>query len=241
MTLRHSAYYNHDKIAEQAAGGQHRELVGGLWDEIGALQLGFLQANGLTPQHKLLDIGCGSLRLGVRAVDYLEAGNYWGTDINKSLLSTGYQKEIVPAGLNHKLPRENLIVDADFTFAGLPRSFDFAIAQSVFTHLPLNHMRLCLANLAEHIDGPCTFFLTAFIVPQEALSTSFKHYPGEITTHPHRDPYHYSLLDLQYVTSGLPWSVEYVGDWKHPRNQKMATFSKPGRSTALSANRRSSD
>lgn len=222
----HSHYYDHSKIAQDVAAGRHRSLIGGLWDEIGALQFKFLQAQGLTPQSKLLDIGCGSLRLGVRAVAYLEPGNYWGTDLNESLLAAGYQNEIIPAGLAHKLPRDNLVLDGDFVFSGVPHNFDFAIAQSVFTHLPLNHMRLCLANLGEHIDGPCTFFMTVFVAPDEKLSKQFVQLPGGTTTYPHRDPYHYSPADLRHVIAGLPWTVDYIGDWKHPRNQKIAAFRK---------------
>lgn len=221
-----SGYYDQDRIARRVAAGEHRAVVGGLWDEIGALQLAFLRANGLTPQSRLLDIGCGSLRLGVRAVDFLDTGNYWGTDINESLLTAGYEKEIVPAGLAHKLPRVNLIVDSDFTFNGLPHQFDFAIAQSVFTHLPLNHLRLCLSSLAKHLNGPCVFYVTVFIAPDHSLTMPCLQDPGNVTTYPHRDPYHCSLADLQHVALGSPWGVDYVGDWGHPRNQKMAVFKK---------------
>jgi cyclopropane fatty-acyl-phospholipid synthase-like methyltransferase len=226
MTAHPSIYYDPNRIAAKVSAGAHREAIGGMWDEIGALQLDFLRANGLRPQSRLLDIGCGSLRLGVRAVEYLEAGNYWGTDLNESLLNAGWEKEIVPAGLAHKLPRGNLVVDADFTFAGVPRAFDFAMAQSVFTHLPLNHMRLCLINLAAHIEGACTFFATAFIAPEGALANPCRHQPGNITTHPHRDPYHYAVADLAYAASGTSWQVEFLGDWAHPRNQKIARFRK---------------
>ena len=39
--------------------------IGGLWDQMGQHQFDFLKKKGLKPQHKLLDIGCGSLRGGV--------------------------------------------------------------------------------------------------------------------------------------------------------------------------------
>jgi cyclopropane fatty-acyl-phospholipid synthase-like methyltransferase len=224
MTDVFSDFYRQQRIAEQASTGAHRELIGGLWDEIGALQLDYLKANGLTPRSKLLDIGCGSLRLGVRAVGYLEAGNYWGTDLNQSLLDAGYDKEIVPAGLEPKLSRDHLIVDSDFSFAGVPREVDVAIAQSVFTHLPFNHLRLCLANLAGHVSGPCTLFATVFIAPDDALSKPFDQ--GGVQTYPHRDPYHYSLADLRHAAAGLPWDVDYIGHWGHPRHQKMVAFRK---------------
>ena len=42
--------------------GKHRESVGGMWDEIGCLQFEFLKKQGLLPEHKFLDVGCGSLR-----------------------------------------------------------------------------------------------------------------------------------------------------------------------------------
>ncbi|HTR18374.1 MAG TPA: hypothetical protein VMH91_00090, partial [Candidatus Paceibacterota bacterium] len=44
-------------------------------------QLERLIAHGIKPQHTLLDIGCGYLRGGQYIIDYLEEGNYTGTDI----------------------------------------------------------------------------------------------------------------------------------------------------------------
>lgn len=221
-----SPYDDQTSIAAGVAKGEHRELIGGLWDEIGRLQLEFLQAKGLKPHHKLLDIGCGSLRLGVRAVDYLEASNYWGTDINESLLTAGYDKEIMPAGLTAKLARSNLLIDPDFKFGGLPRHFEFVIAQSVFTHLPLDHLRHCLTNLAAHLEGPCTFFVTVFIAPESNSSVPFMQQPGAVLSHPDRDPYHCSIADLHRVAAGLPWTMEFIGNWEHPRNQQMVAFRK---------------
>jgi 2-polyprenyl-3-methyl-5-hydroxy-6-metoxy-1,4-benzoquinol methylase len=221
-----SEYYDHEKITERVAKGAHRGVIGGKWDEIGQLQIEFLKSNGLRPENTLLDIGCGCLRLGVHAVSYLNSGNYWGTDLNESLLVAGYKEEIEPAGLEAKLSRAQLITDKEFTFAGLPHSFDFALAQSVFTHLPVEHMRLCLTNLANHLDGPCTFFLTVFIAPPEETGGAYTQITGNATTYPDRDPYNLTIEDLASAAQGLPWEVEYIGDWNHPRNQKIAAFRK---------------
>ena len=54
--------------------GKHRNSVGGMWDEIGGLQRDFVLGEGLTPDMRLLDIGCGCLRAGVHFVRYLNAG-----------------------------------------------------------------------------------------------------------------------------------------------------------------------
>jgi SAM-dependent methyltransferase len=234
MNEKHSLYDDPDLIGKTVARGEHREVIGGLWEEIGQLQLDFLQSAGLRPQHTLLDIGCGSLRLGVCAVAFLDAGRYWGIDLNDALLSAGYEREIIPAGLAARLPRTHLATDGAFRFTGLPTAFDFAIAQSVFTHLPLNHLRLCLANLAAHLTGPCIFYATFFIVPEGQANGPVQHHPGGVITFPNQDPYHHTLSDLRHAAAGLPWAVEVIGDWNHPRAQQMVCF----RRLADSASRR---
>ena len=69
-------YYDESYIQEQLRLGKHRQVVGGMWDEIGALQLEFLQGRGLQPDDLLLDVGCGSLRGGVKFVEYLNPVRY---------------------------------------------------------------------------------------------------------------------------------------------------------------------
>ena len=218
----HSIYYDDEKIAGIASSGRHREIVGGMWDEMGDLQLDMLRAQGLQPHHKLLDIGCGSLRLGRKAASYLGTGNYWGTDLVEALIDAGYQQEIVPAGLADRLPRSNLVQDPDFSFAGLPDRFDFIIAQSVFTHLPLNLIRLCLARLSRHLNGPTIFLFTIFEpVPGTPADRCCKQPGAGVVTHPHQDPYHYQRDDIEHAARGLPWTLDFVGNWDHPRNQKL--------------------
>lgn len=218
----YSVYYDKATISAAVEQGRHREIIGGLWNEVGILQLEFLKKHGLSSEKTLLDIGCGSLRLGARAADYLSPHNYWGTDISADLLDAGYEREIFPAGLSDKLPRSHLHVNGDFDFSALPKEFDFAIAQSLFTHLPLNHMRLCLANLGYHLTSQCTFFFTVFMPPHgQSVTKSHSQLTGGVVTHPHRDPFHYSFADIEHVAQQTPWSVDLIGDWDHPRNQMM--------------------
>lgn len=222
-----STYYDAGAIASAIKRGEHRNVIGGMWDEIGELQLAFLRKVGMTCDSHLLDIGCGSLRLGVRAVDYLNYGRYWGTDLNQALLEAGYAREIIPAGLEEKLPRLQLITDEEFQFKAVPNEIDFAIATSVFTHLPLNHLRLCLTNLGQHVKTPCTFLFTIF-TPPDGLPVTQSHVQsrGGKVTHPHRDPFHYTMSDVQHAAVGTPWSITFVGDWEHPRNQMMVKAQK---------------
>lgn len=94
----YSAYDNADHIARNVAEGRHREMIGGMWEELGRLQHDFLIAQGLRPHHRLIDIGCGSLRAGVPLARYLEPAHYYGIDISPELLRAGLEREIAPAG-----------------------------------------------------------------------------------------------------------------------------------------------
>ena len=81
----------------------HRQMVGGLWDEMGQLQFDFLVRQGLSPEHRLLDIACGCLRGGVHFVRYLQPGNYYGVDVNAPLLERG-RYELASAGIAELQP-----------------------------------------------------------------------------------------------------------------------------------------
>src|SRR3989449_5135255 len=92
MTI--SRYYDKVALEAEVQAGRHREAVGGLWDEIGQLQIDFLVSQGLMPHHRLLDIGCGSLRGGVKMIRYLDVGHYAGVDLHESLINAGYEIEL---------------------------------------------------------------------------------------------------------------------------------------------------
>jgi len=225
MTGYHSPYYEFAAIAEAANAGQHREIVGGLWDELGAFQLDLLTRLGLKPSHRILDVGCGSLRGGIHFIRFLDAKNYFGTDINRSLLDQGYEKELVPLGLKDKLPRENLAIEDQFSFVDFGVAFDRALAFSVFTHLPLNSLRVCLEKMAAVMGPGGIFHVTIFEIPEAAqTSASFTHPEAGVVTHGDKDPYHYRYSDIEHVTKGLPWRLEYVGDIGHPRGQRLVNF-----------------
>jgi SAM-dependent methyltransferase len=111
-------YADLEGIARSAA-ADHRAVVGGLWEELGRLQLDFLKSRGLRPEHFLIDIGCGSFRAGVKLIPFLEQGHYFGLDLNESLIAIGYEREIVPAGLAERFPIANAIVSDCFDLARL--------------------------------------------------------------------------------------------------------------------------
>ena len=217
-------YYDFPAVAEAVARSQHRDRIGGLWEEIGKLQIDFLRRQGLVPSSRLVDIGCGCLRGGIHFVEFLEAGNYYGTDINQPLLDAGYDVELKQKYLQGKLPRANLLCDGEFRFERFATRFHLALAQSVFTHLPGNHLQLCLARLAPRMEADGSFFATFFIVPDEhPFGVPFDH-PGGIRSFDHQDPYHYRAWQIHNLCDNFPWTAEIIGEWGHPRGQQMVRF-----------------
>jgi hypothetical protein len=219
--------YKRPLVGQEIADGLHREFVGGMWDEVGKLQFNFLVKQGLQPYMKILDVGCGCLRGGVYFINYLNAGNYYGIDINESLINAGYEKELDIIGLKEKMPRSNLLVNASFQAYLFGVYFDFALAQSVFTHLPFNHIRRCLIELAKCMKLGGKFYATFFeCPPNQPIETEITHQPGSRTTYLDQDPYHYWLRDFSYCIKKLPWEIDYFGEWQHPRAQKILCFTR---------------
>lgn len=191
-----SPYLKPNFYAEALARGQHRDIVGGRWEETGRIQIALLREAGLHPHHHLLDIGCGSLRLGCKAAAYLDPGNYWGTDLSADLMATGHRSELAdPARLNP----DHLIQDDNFGFPGVPADIDYAIAFAVFTHLPLSHLHHALTQIHARFPALQQLLFTIFTAPDLASHRQ----PDGVVTHATRAPYHFAaqeVLDLTHAT-----------------------------------------
>lgn len=217
----HGNVYGRELSGEEIATGVHRELVGGLWDEVGTLQFDFLRAQGLLPQHRLLDVGCGALRGGIHFVRHLEPGHYYGLDLNASLLEAG-QRELAAAGLGQRDAR--LLADDAFRAHRFGTTFDMAIAVSLFTHLPMNPIVRCLVEVARTLAPAARFYASYFEAPTTACLEPQRQSPGEIVTHYDHDPFHYAFDELRMMADLAGVRVLRVGDWGHPRGQLMAAF-----------------
>lgn len=208
--------YGRQLSAEEIAAGRHRDYVGGLWHEMGVLQLDFLRSQGLEPHHMLLDMGCGALRGGVHFIPFLDPGHYCGVDINPSLVEAG-RTEL--AG-NERGAR--LLVSDGFDASAFGERFDFAIAVSLFTHLHANHIVRCLVEVRKVLRG--TFYATFFIAPGRAHLAPLVHSPGGVRTYYDADPFHYSVAEIEHLASLAGLRTEVIGDWNHPRAQQMVRF-----------------
>jgi SAM-dependent methyltransferase len=204
-------------------GVDHRSQVGGRWDEIGRLQFDFIVSQGLSSRDALLDVGCGSLRGGIHFVKYLERGGYYGLDINERLLGAG-REELARAGLDPE--NATLICDDAFRFSRFGRTFRWALAQSVFTHLPLNTIVRCLSEIEPVLEPGGRFYATFFENTGRRLSSSDIEEPDGFVAHLDSDPFFYDPDVFRWCVEGSTLHCELIGDWHHPRNQKMLLFTK---------------
>lgn len=210
---------------EEVARGEHRRFVGGQWDALGQHQLDFLTRRGLAPGDTFLDVGCGALRAGRHLIDALEPGHYYGVDANLSLLNAGYDVELSDAQ-RARLPVANLRANDRFDVDFGVR-FDMAIAQSVFTHLSLNHLRLCLVRVGRVMRPGGRFYVTFFEQPAATpLDKIVIRREGGRPFLSEQNVYWYYRQDLAWAAKFGPWRLRYIGDWGHPVGQMMAEYTR---------------
>ena len=214
-----SPYHQPGFYDQALAQGRHRDIVGGRWDETGRLQMQLLLAAGLDRHDHLLDIGAGALRLGCRAVPYLDPGHYWATDLSAALLHRGYNLELTDKS---RLPMDHLVEDADFGLPTIPATISYAIAFAVFTHLPLDHLRQALPTIRTRFPALKTLLFTAFVAPDPATAHLPVRQPDGVVTHADRAPYHHLAQAILAATDGAGFDAS-LSDPHLPRGQQLCT------------------
>ncbi len=163
------------------AGDRHyRSFIGppAKYDLVSAMQFNLLTKHGLRENHKFLDIGCGSLRGGRLFIIYLLENNYYGVEPEKWLVKDGIYHELGNGIIKIKKP--SFLHSVNFDFIKFNTTFDFAIAQSIFTHASIEQIRVCLFNLSK-VANKNFKFLASFIEGNENYQGNDWVYPGCVT------------------------------------------------------------
>jgi len=153
------------RIGQIPLSDNYRQAVGpeDKYDLIGAHQFCVLVREGLREWHKLLDIGCGSLRGGRLFIPYLKQSCYFGVDPNSDLVDDALRKEVGGiAGIKNPA----FIYNADFHLSVFLKwdvhQFDFILAQSIFSHSTQAQTVTCIAEVAKVLT-PSGKFLATFV------------------------------------------------------------------------------
>ena len=117
----------------------------------------FLKKFGLSPSHKILDIGCGGGRLGWELISYLDRNNYYGFDKQRDWI----QQYRTAVGQNNLHIKKPTILCTNFNFKfDESIKFDYVYAYSVFTHVGPDLVKGCLNNLKKHLTTESCFYTT---------------------------------------------------------------------------------
>jgi len=201
------------------AGDEHYKAYVGpplKYDLLGALQFTLLCAAGLRAEHKVCDIGCGSLRAGKMLIPYLNQGRYFGIEPNQWLIDEAIKEEIGADLVRIKQPQ--FINDANFRLEKFKQTFHYCIAQSIFSHSSLAQVDECLSQVAQNLekDG---FFLATFIWGEKDYTGTDWVYPGCVEFKPN------TIKKLAWESFGLKMQTT---NWPHPNGQSWVLFSFAG-------------
>ena len=126
-------------------------------------------SQGLMPDHKVLDIGAGSLRIGWWLLQYVEPENYHAIEPVRERVDTA-------AGL---LGVDiHLYYNNDWEFPEV--DFDFVVARSIWTHASKDMIAKMISEFAEN-SSPEGRFLTSFIpAANDAQDYKGKEWVGKV-------------------------------------------------------------
>ncbi len=172
-----------------------------------------------------LDIGAGDIILGENLDQIGIPEKFYVQDLSKPSLETGLQR-IASAGIDTSI--FHALVSDDFNFDQIePAEVDAAFSNSLFSHLSINSILLCLRNLRPKMKTGTSYFSSMIVLPdnRETLEYDWSYIPGiKAVSSAIKDPFHYSknsIKNLQNYETGF--EVKEIHDYGHPF-QKLVEF-----------------
>jgi SAM-dependent methyltransferase len=201
----------------------YRSYVGpaSQYDLMAASQFSLLTTLGLRDTQKVLDFGCGSLRLGRLLIPYLASGNYTGLDPNVWLIEDGLKRQLGVEIVRIKSPR--FFAHDDFRADRCGENFDFIVAQSIFSHAGADLIATSLASFAAALAPSGLALVTVLHPGQDHVPEFFGSgwvYPGSVAHRPETLARIFAAANLPYFRA-LPWY--------HPRQTWYALAKDPAR------------
>ncbi len=228
-TKRYNKYYLFDECIneEELFGVHHRNEMGGRWDLAGKNQLNMLLQNGLKKDMNFLEIGCGYMRAGSHIINFLDPFRYYGIDVNKKSLSIGVNNELYKRGLFDKISENNFLATDNFHIKYFGIKFDMALANSVFTFLPIEKLKMFLKDSYCYFNEKSKIIISFWIVDESFdTSKSFQFYSENHfsrTTYYNQPPYYIKISDIEKSCDGL-WKFKQINVFRYQLGQSFFLF-----------------
>lgn len=123
------------------------DLIGGSPEILGPWQLDWLRDHGLQRHHRVLDLGCGTLRFGLLALDWLHPGRYFGAEPRVELLAHACRLAVQAGSLD----RVGALSTLEQLDATPPLDADYVVTQSVLNHLDATGVEQTVARVGRHL------------------------------------------------------------------------------------------
>lgn len=201
---------NRDDARQLRPGDDHYlAYVGppGQYDYMGATQFRLLTTLGLRETHRVLDLGCGSLRAGRLLIPYLLPDGYCGIEPNAWLVDEAIEHQLGRDIIRIKRPRFD--ANTGFRTDVFGVEFDFIVAQSIFSHATPGLIVAALQNMRDSL-APGGLVVCTFVEAAAGDSASFAEgwvYPGCVR-------YTAAEVAAMFARAGL---VARGIPWFHPR------------------------
>ncbi len=189
------------------------------FDLMGATQFRLLCTLGLREHHRLLDFGCGSLRAGRLFIPYLLPGHYSGLEPNRWLVEDAVEREVGADLLRIKRPV--LLHHDTFTCGEFGTTFDYVLAQSIFSHCGRDLVARVLGEFAACMSDDAIAAVTFVHAadPAAECRDSGWIYPGIVR---------YQLATIAALLRDAGFHATAI-PWHHPRQTWYVLSKNPSR------------
>ncbi len=148
-------------------------------------------------------------------IPYLQPAHYLGIEKESGLVKAGLENELGPALKEEKKP--DIVISDSFEFEKLKQSADFAIAQSLFTHLPPRLITMCFKRLYPYLKDDGVFYATYFETDWKVKNPKKLHAHAIFT---------YTRKQMIDFGGQNGFFANYIGNWNHPRKQVIVEYKK---------------
>jgi len=132
------------------------------FDEGGRRQFIALLREGLAPETRLCEIGCGCLRTAYWLIRFLDSGNYCGIEPHRDRVRWGLETLFDKEMLEARAPRFDH--NADFDLSVFGGTFDMFLAGSIWTHCAKRHIETMLDGFLDNSEDHA-IFLASYLAP----------------------------------------------------------------------------
>lgn len=175
----------------------------GLWENAcNDFAVGYLRRHGLTPRHRLLDFGCGTIATGKYLIRYLESQNYVGIDISPRSIEIAWNLVRARPELLAKGPALHHVSGVDFSVIG-GLTFDMVWAQSVLTQCSPTLLRTVLTALRPLVKVSGTLFANFTRIETGVTQTQLNRWA-------------YAPQLVREAAAEAGFASDVMTDWAHP-------------------------